>query len=479
MSLLASREITDPRSNLRKRPAVFLTVLILSLFALTIRLWKIHYGLPYFDYSDELRYAFISINMGGGDLNPHFFLHPSLFFYLWFAGDVFYVLIQIVKGTFHSARDAWGFYLSHPTAFHLIGRGVSALMGTLTVPLTYLLGREVLNKRIGLLASFFVTFSFLHIQLSQMAYLDTTLTFFMTLAFLFAFCAAKTGKLRYFILCGLAGGLSLSSKYNGFPSFLLGPLACVYYAWDRKKSIWEELVSRKFFLFCFFFLFGFTAGTPFWILDFPKFKTDFLWTWGHYKTTGKGQFGYEGNGNWLYYLKGPLTYGYGLPLVIFGILGMIGLLRKPKDKEAFLAVFPALYFFIAGFSKIHAPRYMVPLTPFLCLAAATLMEWILNRLDLKKKKKGNWLLAFAGALIILPSMANTVRMAYLRTQPETRFMAYEWVQQNLPKGSEILYSDYGLCRYCTRDYKARHIDPTIFDTRIENVSSLKTLEEYK
>ena len=159
-----------------------------------LRLWKIDFSLPVAIHGDESFGVYIALNMGSGDLNPHHFMQPPLYYYFYFLGDVIYILWGRMTGIFKNLRDAWVLYKTDPSVFYVIGRIVSALFGGLTIPLTYGAGKKVFGERTGLLAAFFFTFCFLHIQWSSIAYVDIPFTFFVVLTFILSYSAFEKGK---------------------------------------------------------------------------------------------------------------------------------------------------------------------------------------------------------------------------------------------------------------------------------------------
>lgn len=457
-------------------------IVLLTLVGFVIRIWKIGYGLPDLNYVDEGRYVYQALNLGGGDLNPHNFVHPTLYFYLCFLGDALFILTARLSGFLKTLGEAWDFYQRDPTVFYVIARGVSAIFGTLTIPLVYVIGLKLFNKKAGWISAFFLTFAFLHAQYSQVAIVDATLTFLITLSFLFAVLAYQTGGLRYFMLMGLSVGLSASTKYSGLTALMLGPLALVLGAWDRGSNLFRERGGRKALLFFIFFGLGFTIGTPFWIIDFPGFKKDLLTFIGFYKVGGTGHLGYEGEWNWFYYLANPLRYGLGFPLELAGWIGILYLAVRVNPRNLLFVAFPLCFFLIAGFLEIRAARYIIPMIPFLCLGAAALVVgavWRWASLRPAGIRQTSLVLALLSLILVFSSLTSLVRFHSLKMVPETRILAYRWMSENLPKDEKMLHSFWFYLRSTPKFPYSERLDPTVFRTTLRNVSSLKTLEEYR
>lgn len=453
-------------------------ITFLTLIAAFVRFWEIGYGLPHFIFGDEGLYIYFALNMGGGDLNPHFY--PSLYFYLCFLADIAYILPAWAVGKLASLPDAWTLYLTDPTIFYVLGRSVSALFGTLTIPLTYVAGRKIFqSQRVGVLAAAFLCFSYLHAQFSQIAFIDVTLTFFILAAFYFSVCALESGRLRDFILAGLVGGFAFSTKYNGLGVVLWGPLASLLISIRNKSNLISGILSRQNLFFFIFFFLGFTIGTPYWIQSFPEIAGQILRCWQQWGSHGSGQLGVDGKWNWFHYLFVILPDGLGWPLVAFSVLGFLRLLWKANSKNIFFAVFPLLYFLITGASSVRASRYLLPMVPFLCLAGAQFISSLWGGWE-KKKWFPPFVFPFIGALIIAPSAANLARYLALKSVPDTRQLAYEWLEGHLKPQETVSQTSSGILMPTRKKiFILEDLDPTVFDTRVGGISSLKDLEEYR
>lgn len=457
-----------------------LIVGLLTLIGAVLRFWKIGFGLPYIFYSDEALVTYIALNMGGGDLNPHSFIHPNLFHYLLLFLDVLYILGGMALGIFHKPSEAWQLYRTNPTVFYVIGRMANALFGTLTIPVVYWAGKKVFNKETGLLAALFLTFSPMHIQWSQLAYVDVPLTFFVTLAFIFSFLAFEKGSIRSFVLSGFTCGLAGSTKWQGFVALLWGPLASLLFTLKNKTSILTGLLGKRTIVYFLFFSLTFVVISPFLFLDFSWFRREIVWLWGNLQPSGRGQLGYEGSWNWFYYLFGPMAYGLGLPVEVLGILGLLVLVFRMDLRRLFFVSFPVVYFLIVGASRLRIPKYILPASPFFCISAAFFIVWLLSKAAGEDKRRLSLGLAMVGFLVVLPSALDSLRYAYLKTQPDTRQLVYEWVRGHIPPQSKILRSYYV---FLIPDFapgpKVEPLDKTVFDQRVEHRPSLKTLDEYR
>lgn len=119
----------------------------------------------------------------------------------------------------------------------------SAIFGLASVWATYLLAKELFNKRTALYASLIATISPLAIQYSQEARMYAMLVFLILLASYFFVKGLKTGKSRYFIWWGVITGLSMLIHYIGIIFSLLYYPAFVL--WNLQESVLPEFSFRK------------------------------------------------------------------------------------------------------------------------------------------------------------------------------------------------------------------------------------------
>jgi dolichyl-phosphate-mannose--protein O-mannosyl transferase len=169
---------------------------------------------------DEIEIVGRAIRFFSGDLNPHFFHYPSLFFYLTAGVFAAYFGLRGLSGgtleTFlaEAAVD--------PSPYFLMARGVSATFGVLTILIVFLGARKFLNRDAALFAAFFLAISPLHVRDSHFATTDVALTFFALLAGFAVLRILGRQHWRDFAWAGAAAGLVTATKYIGI--LFMGPL---------------------------------------------------------------------------------------------------------------------------------------------------------------------------------------------------------------------------------------------------------------
>jgi hypothetical protein len=424
---------------------------LIIVLAIATRVAGISFGLPNLYHVDEARFAKISITYFTGDLNPHFFHVPSLHTYavtgLWGA----YYLGGKITGKFTSIAHFVEAFEEDATSQVILARFLSVLLSVGTILVVFYLGKIMYNPRVGVLASLFLVFSPVHNKISHYMVPDVPMVFFLMISFLCIWFIYIKGDTKFYILAGLFAGLATATKYGGQMLFLPLFLAHLFYMLENKRSIKEIFFSHKLILSVAFFLGGFLAGCPYSILDFTKFWNDFKWQSQHLL-----QAGHYGSSKaqpaWLFYLQYGMAENIGKLsqyLVYGGVL--LGLVRR-KRKDLILIVFPLVLFVLIGSWKSMAARYLLPLTPFLVLIAAFFLDALLTKIASPLRKKIpqfpsrvlqnrylNWAVV---ALVLLPSVVKVVRFDYLLTQKDTRTLAKEWINRNLPKGSTLALESY-------------------------------------
>lgn len=410
---------------------------LILLLGLALRIWGIGFGLPNTNCRpDESILVQKALGFGTGDLNPHFFNYPTLFMYLLFGLYGGYFVLGKAWGAFASVRDfEWAFLLD-PSNVYLIGRGVGALFGGMTIWAVYRLGRELYSSDTGLLAALLMAFSFLHVRDSHFVATDVPMTFFVVMTL---WCAARVlhgGKIWDYILAGVCAGLALSIKYSAF--VLLVPLMVAHVLYSRSAR--TVLMDRRGWIMVGAVALIFLCGSPYVLLDARTALRDISYELRH---LGRGH-GVDLGSGWIYHLMFSLRYGLGPSLLAVGVGGVVlGLLRRRRE-DFLLLSFVLVYYVIIGHSRTVFVRYVIPLLPVLCVLAA---EGIVGGVRAIRWLQGRQMaLGFAvGVLLILDPGYRSVRHDFLLTQEDTRIMAQRWIEAHIPSGTRIAMhgGDYG------------------------------------
>lgn len=320
-----------------------------------------------------------------------------------------------------------------------LARFINVLLSTSTIWLTYCLGTQVYNKRVGQIAAGFLAVVMLHAtNESRFALVDIPATFCVTL-FLWLATRDAHPSLRTCLWLGMIAGIGIAAK---FPTVFVGFSLLIFIRTDN--------FYRKFVTVAGVAAITFTLICPYWLIDllsseWNHFFDDFWYETRHYH---KGHFGLFATGDtgWLsrlLYLWILLKWGMGLPLALlvsFGAIYALGKstlsLRKsattnPHTDEKILKgliilAFVIPYLLFIGTFKVSFTRHLLILYPTLTVLAAIFLVSLDKRIGV-----------VIGSVVWLYSFVYTAAFAsVMLSQPTTQEVS-EWVSTNIPHESSI------------------------------------------
>jgi len=405
-------------------------LLIVLFWALILRLWGIAHGLPHIYSVDEP--ALVRSVMGlRFDLNPHHFDWPHFHFYFCYFFFVLLVkfrsLLQVLNLR-PLLEPQIPIFWQDPQIFYLEMRVISALMGVATVGLVYLIGEKLFDRRVGLLGAALLSVYPFHNEISHYALLEAPLTFWITLSFLLSVLVFKNGRLRDYLLAGFFAGLAASTKYNG----ALAAVPIVAAALSRGIS---RIGLMRLILSGLAAVGGFFLGTPYAVLDRQLFlsyepQRGFLW-----QMSRVGAVSWSELPRVFWERLGVLVEGSGVVVAVLASLGFLLALRNRQRKGLLLLSFPLVYFFYIARLGYFNAHYFVPLAPFLSILAALVFWFLLE--NVRRFKLGK--IALYSLFLILFSSPPflSARSSFILSQPDTRQLAADWVEENVAEGSKI------------------------------------------
>jgi mannosyltransferase len=134
---------------------------------------------------------------------------------------------RVLRVGFGHAMDAVGFSESAPPLYYALAwvwtqvtgtgpwglRSLSALAGVLTIPVAYLVGRELRGRRAGLLGAALVAVNPMLLWYSQEARAYALLALFCAISLLYCVRALRDGERRDFVCWGVFSALALATHY--------------------------------------------------------------------------------------------------------------------------------------------------------------------------------------------------------------------------------------------------------------------------
>jgi 4-amino-4-deoxy-L-arabinose transferase-like glycosyltransferase len=440
------------------------------LLALGVRVWGLSFGLPYLYHPDEPTYVATSQEMfKKGDLNPHSFYFPSLFYDINALAYIPFYLVGSVTGTTHSLDDiappamlTSGVGVSPRPATFMLGRIISLLFGVGAVLLVYVVGRRLTGSRIvGLLGALLMAISPGNVQHSRYITPDVIQVFFILLAFWGAVLVFQNGRTWHYVFAGLGVGLAASAKYNGV--LIVLTLVGAHFL----RHGWRGVRDWRLYMALALAPVGFILTTPYALLDTQALMIGLETEAKHYAT---GHVGMDGDT-----LRWYLEYLWltGGPILLLAVVEVARGLYLRLRPVILLSIFPVAYFvFISGFT-VRNDRTALPLTPFLYLLASSLLL-ALARLVVRRRLYQGAKVAIAltvGALVALSMTYSGVAMVEntnsLLERVQSRELARVWIAENVPPGSRVALEAY-----------APYVDPSRYDVQSYIVLIERTPEWY-
>ncbi len=413
------------------------------------------------------------------ELNPHFFAYGSLPIYA-------YRFTQLATQSL--ARNEKLRSLGRINGIFNIGRFYTLLGSVATLVLIFLIGKRVYDIWTGLLALFFLVFTVLHIQLSKFMTVDVILVFFIVLTLHYIMKIPFSGAWKHYVIVGILWGMTLATKLNAL--LLIVPLGLAHIGYLARSGELGQLVQRvidvwrsprhishgikrvlywiydygirrgilllleilfirsftnlkvhRIIVVALLLLITFIILEPFAIIDFKHFMRSLgeesRWLKGHNPPVFMLSF--AGTPKYIFQIEQMVTWSLGIPLGLLALAGVLymicDLIKRFKYEKLIIISWMLLYLAVVGNLYVKWLRHMLPIIPFMCLAAAVLPVSILSR-----TKRGSVKAIFIVILVVVSSFTVIYTCAFMDIYKHwnTRKKASMWIYTNVPVGSKVL-----------------------------------------
>jgi 4-amino-4-deoxy-L-arabinose transferase-like glycosyltransferase len=421
------------------------SLIVLLALAFCLRVWGLTSGLPYAVGVDEPQIMDRVVRMmKTGDFNPHFFDWPSLTIY----AHLFVACLAFLGG---AMRGAWnGLAQVSPSDFYVYGRLFTALVGTATVGILYCAARRW-GVTTALLATALLAVAPNHARESHYVLADVPTACFTTLVLLLSLRVLERPSLGVFMAAGITVGLAASCKYNGLMAIVLPLIATCAVAGSPPVILRRVLVVFA-GVGC-----GFLMGTPYAVLDLPKFLDDYARLAAVFAQSRGGEAG------WQLYLK-YLSQSLGRVGLALSALGLLLSMRTvvsgaSRWRALMLVAFVVVYFKVMATSYQIYGRYTLPLLPFAALLAAVGATAVIEVLRRRVPARGQAVsVAAVVCLLLMPPTVRTIGYDRGLNRETTVDLAYRWIGGHLPPGAVIVSETYPVMLTSTR-YRFTNLKP--------------------
>jgi len=383
-------------------------------------------GLPYFYNEDEAHHFNRVVNMvKRGDYNPHYFLKPSLHFYLRMPVVATSFLNEVREGRARVLSDVvtsdphgiGGYALasSHPGMVKANRIFSAALMvGVLGVALFIisLWSESAWLPLIGACLAWLLSPALL--TEASVIGVDSPMTFFAGICLLGSLLYVLNGHRGALITSVIGAGATLGSKYNALPIAFL-PLVALL---ARRPINFSP--SVLFFVVCGPWV-VFIFSSPYLVSELPLFLNHVAYELWHYGIAGhEGHDGEPGLSQILFYLRWWGKSGVGIVAALIAATGAISsLIKNPRFGIVFL-FFPVLYLWLMSMQRANFERNMLVLFPWVIVSIGFGIIVIRQQLSTLI----TYLLIF---LILIEQGGATLRVrAERRNTAETRELFKDW-----------------------------------------------------
>jgi hypothetical protein len=400
--------------------SIIILLIILGLGGV-LRFYGIDFGLPSNYHPDEVpKYNAVMRMVAHGDLNPRYFLHPSLLLYsTYFTNNLLHSI-----GWFQGEWDS---------TLILAGRYMSAVAGTLSILFTFFIGKRLFSDRTGLIAAAVLAVMPLHITCSRYVKEDALLVAVILACVLALIKAVQDDRVDCFLLAGLLAGCSASVKYSG----VLSAGIILFAPWLRSGSI---IPNRRFLLWSLvallYVVIGFIDCTPYSVLDSDLFLKHVGYEKSH-MARGHTLSIDAWSQYWMYHFRRSIIPGMSLFTAIIAVMGAGLLFLRRRAGDLFLLFVIVLFYAAAEYVKAKpAPqpeRYILPCLPFLAIAAGEFLRVLW----------GSRFMIAVPFLVFCAVFSPAYRSVNLASEvpADTRMKMEQWMVRNLPRGSRV-YVDW-------------------------------------
>ena len=429
-------------------PATALLLAILAV-ALGLRIWGVWFGLPFLFHNDEGFEVVRALQLGAGEFDFSR-IGKGGYFYLLFVEYGLLFIALFLAGVVGSANEFAELYLKDPSAFYLVGRATTAVIGTVTIYLVYRLGRLAYSTLAGLAAAALLAANVLHSYLSHFVIVDIPMTCLATASLYFAVKIAQNGSRRDYWWAAFLAALATTTKIPA--GLLIIPLTIAHsYCLISDGSGPRGFFGRRFWQAAAIFLVTYLVLTPGMLLYGGEVFWSVLGQFGISSGVGAAageaalefeldeRAMYASTNLFVFYLR-ALVNSMTLPVFALGIAGLGYALWRHRPADVVLASFAiATYLVVSLSADIHQffPRYILPAIPVLALLSGRLLDAVLSVVS----SKGSHYRPVIASLFVLALVAwpvyEIVASNRILLMEDTRATAKEWIDANIPEGSKI------------------------------------------
>lgn len=344
-----------------------------------------------------------------------------------------------LTGVFPSVGAFVDFLFAQREIVHFFSVALLGLITASAAPLIYKLARSVSNQHTGWVAAGLVTFDLLLVHLSHQARPHAPLASLSLLAVMLLVKMYKTQSWRWMIVATIASALVVGTLQSGVVIVIPFGLAWALSLWQAKREGYLRVELSRLAVSSVLLIAATAVVYPAIFSEYSQALLNVL--------SGNLSISLGGGGHGFSLQSFSLSHA---PIFLnnwFGYQPLIVLLLPialPYFLWSLRASWPALLvggslplvnLIMWGLYYDQSARFWATLALFSIVPVAYLIEDI----GLRIKAAGrNGLSRVVQLAVIAPSLVLTVRLDYVLSQTDTRTIASNWIETNLPSGTALI-----------------------------------------
>lgn len=415
--------------------------------ALVLRLWGVRYGLPNIYQTDEGFEVKRALKLGAGVFDFERVGKGGYYYLLFVVFSAYYAVLRVIGAVGGSSEFLLSVFRD-PTGLWLVGRSTTALIGTLNVWVIYRAGEGLKDRAVGVLAAGLLAIHILHVRSSQSITVDVPLVCLLTLGFamLYHWQDREAVHVKHYALLGVVSALTAATK---LPGAVFAVAVAIFHLnrFERtgRNAVLDFLLDRRLWVYIVVGAAAYTAlepGIVFKIKDMLRLLLSFV-----LPRQGIGVDAallphpirpdrFETIPTFYLVNLFPVRYAM-LALAFLGgsVLAIRrgGFLRQPG--LFFALVYGVFLLSSKNPFQIYA-RYVLPIVLIVLLYAAFgLVE--LHRALVLRGRRARLVAPLLALAVAGPLLADAIRLDLEYGLPDTRTIAKDWIEANIPAGASI------------------------------------------
>lgn len=438
-----------------KRTAIFLAIILI--LAASLRFWNVEHDTDLsrtFSGDARGKFGLAQVIATGGEfsmtLEERYRLYRQPLFLIKSFGTIWRVTNLLgIDASDEGMRMGFNAYM--------------ILFSLATIVLVFLLGKSVSGDRNQALfgALLFATFP-VNVVGSLYVKEDIPLMFWFTAAMAAMAFLVQGGRKKYYLWIGLLIGLAIATKYTGLlllPIYLLAHLMVVFR--QPKSDRIRTLFSWQLFAGAGLGVLAFLIFNPHVLTEWPAFWQGFLYQLNYARNGHQDGTAISGQDYWwTFYLRYAIWPGITFLVNLFFLAGLvISFVRRNRAAILISAAVLLVYFQFENSLAKPFPffaRYLHIIYPLMAVLAAFAFFELWHHLQRSRLTRAIGVV-LGLLLVLVPLAKSTLLVAGAR--PDTRILAVEWMEDNLPAGSQIYLS--------SRSYSPHHFESGLFELQYD------------